>query len=110
MNCRPTCPVRLMRDLRTLRMYFQRILKEVNQEYYIEREAMGVGPQGADQESSSDRFCDEGVVESDPGKVVINASFYFIFFPFPSVLHFPLYFSIRKHGNRERGHSQCIIT
>jgi len=39
------------------------------------------------------------------------------FFPFPSsVLHFPLYFSIQNHGNRERGHTQelaaiilCIV-
>ena len=60
-----------LRGLRTLRMYFQRILKEVNQEDYVERgegEAMGVGPQGTNRESSSDRFWDEGVVESDPGE------------------------------------------
>lgn len=38
------------------------------------------------------------MVESDPGKVVINASFYFIFFPFPSVLHFPF---ILPFGNME---------
>lgn len=61
-----------LRGLRTLRMYFQRILKEVNQEDYVERgegEVMGVGPQGTNRESSSDRFWDEGVVESDPGEV-----------------------------------------
>lgn len=61
-----------LRGLRTLRMYFQRILNEINEEDYVERgegEAMALGPRSAGREAASDRFWDEGVMESDPGEV-----------------------------------------
>ncbi|KKA24091.1 Inositol hexaphosphate kinase KCS1 [Rasamsonia emersonii CBS 393.64] len=62
-----------LRGLRTLRMYFQRILREVSsQEDYVERgegEAMALGHRGGGHEGSSDGFWVEGVVESDPGEV-----------------------------------------
>ncbi|KAL1971334.1 hypothetical protein VTN77DRAFT_286 [Rasamsonia byssochlamydoides] len=61
-----------LRGLRTLRMYFQRILREVSQEDYVERgegEAMALGHRGAGREGSSEGFWVEGVVDSDPGEV-----------------------------------------
>ncbi|PKY03493.1 SAICAR synthase-like protein [Aspergillus campestris IBT 28561] len=61
-----------LRGLRSLRMYFQRILKEITEDDYIERgegEAIGFRVQMAGHEVSSDRYWDEGVVESDPGEV-----------------------------------------
>ncbi|PLB38035.1 inositol polyphosphate kinase KCS1 [Aspergillus candidus] len=61
-----------LRGLRSLRMYFQRILKEITEDDYIERgegEAIGFRVQMAGHEVSSDRYYDEGVVESDPGEV-----------------------------------------
>ncbi|KAE8380850.1 hypothetical protein BDV26DRAFT_114466 [Aspergillus bertholletiae] len=61
-----------LRGLRTLRMYFQRILRELTQDEYIERgegEAIALRSQMSGQEDVSDRYWDEGVVESDPGEV-----------------------------------------
>ena len=61
-----------VRGLRTLRMYFQRILKEVGQEEYVERgevEAMAIAPRSADPGVPSERYWDEGVVENDTGEV-----------------------------------------
>lgn len=61
-----------LRGLRTLRMYFQRIMKEVTQDEFIERgegEAIALGSQPAVRESPSDQYWDEGVVESDIGEV-----------------------------------------
>ncbi|KAE8398411.1 hypothetical protein BDV37DRAFT_276134 [Aspergillus pseudonomiae] len=61
-----------LRGLRTLRMYFQRILKELTQDEYIERgegEAIALRSQVSGKEDLSDRYWDEGVVESDPGEV-----------------------------------------
>ena len=61
-----------VRGLRSLRMYFQRILKEVGQEDYVERgevEAMAIAPRSADPGVPSERYWDEGVVENDTGEV-----------------------------------------
>ncbi|RAL14584.1 inositol polyphosphate kinase KCS1 [Aspergillus homomorphus CBS 101889] len=61
-----------LRGLRTLRMYFQRILKEVSQDDYVERgegEAIALGSRHSDQDESSERYWDENVMESDPGEV-----------------------------------------
>ncbi|KAE8349755.1 hypothetical protein BDV28DRAFT_140541 [Aspergillus coremiiformis] len=61
-----------LRGLRTLRMYFQRILKEVTQDEYIERgegETIALRSQVTGPEDLSDRYWDETVVESDPGEV-----------------------------------------
>lgn len=61
-----------LRGLRTLRMYFQRILKEVGQEDIVERgegEDLAPGHRIASRENPADGFWVEGVVESDPGEV-----------------------------------------
>ncbi|KAL2821465.1 SAICAR synthase-like protein [Aspergillus granulosus] len=61
-----------LRGLRTLRMYFQRIMKEVNQDEYIERgegEGMALSSQLATADHPSDRYWDENVMENDPGEV-----------------------------------------
>ncbi|KAL1886754.1 inositol polyphosphate kinase kcs1 [Paecilomyces lecythidis] len=61
-----------LRGLRSLRMYFQRILNEVGQEDYVERgegEAMALAPRGSVQDVVADRSWEEGVMESDPGEV-----------------------------------------
>ncbi|KAE8415798.1 hypothetical protein BDV36DRAFT_285015 [Aspergillus pseudocaelatus] len=61
-----------LRGLRTLRMYFQRILKELTQDEYIERgegETIALRSQISGQEDLSDRYWDDGVMESDPGEV-----------------------------------------
>ncbi|GES63883.1 inositol hexaphosphate kinase KCS1 [Aspergillus terreus] len=61
-----------LRGLRTLRMYFQRILKEVSHDEYIERgegEAIAMRSQVSGHDDTSDRYWDEGVMESDPGEV-----------------------------------------
>ncbi|PLB44301.1 SAICAR synthase-like protein [Aspergillus steynii IBT 23096] len=61
-----------LRGLRTLRMYFQRIMKEVSQDEFIERgegETIALRSQVSGHDKSSDRYWDEGVVESDPGEV-----------------------------------------
>ncbi|KAE8154938.1 inositol hexakisphosphate kinase [Aspergillus avenaceus] len=61
-----------LRGLRSLRMYFQRILKEVSQDEYIERgegEAIALRSQISGHEDLSDRYWDDNVLESDPGQV-----------------------------------------
>ncbi|KAL4889590.1 hypothetical protein BDV59DRAFT_186140 [Aspergillus ambiguus] len=61
-----------LRGLRTLRMYFQRILKEVSHDEYIERgegEAIAMRTQLSGHDDPSDRYWDDGVMESDPGEV-----------------------------------------
>lgn len=60
-----------LRGLRSLRMYFQRILNEITQDEYIERgegEAIALISQMSGREDLSDRYWDEGVMESDPGE------------------------------------------
>ncbi|RDW63141.1 inositol polyphosphate kinase KCS1 [Aspergillus mulundensis] len=61
-----------LRGLRTLRMYFQRILKEVSQDEYVERgegEGMTLNPRTSDDRNTSDRSWDESVMDHDPGEV-----------------------------------------
>jgi inositol-hexakisphosphate 5-kinase len=61
-----------LRGLRTLRMYFQRILKEVGHDDIVERgegEALVLGHRISSQENPVDGFWMEGPVESDPGEV-----------------------------------------
>ncbi|KAJ5713133.1 Major facilitator superfamily domain general substrate transporter [Penicillium malachiteum] len=61
-----------LRGLRTLRMYFQRIMREVTNDEFIERgegEGIALGSQPAVRESLSDQYWDDGVMESDPGEV-----------------------------------------
>ncbi|CRG83869.1 putative inositol polyphosphate kinase C970,08 [Talaromyces islandicus] len=61
-----------LRGLRTLRMYFQRILKEVGQEDVFERgetEGLAQGHRTTGPQSSTDGFWVDAVVESDPGEV-----------------------------------------
>ncbi|KAJ5370673.1 uncharacterized protein N7496_006765 [Penicillium cataractarum] len=61
-----------LRGLRTLRMYFQRIMREITQDEFVERgegEAIALGSQPAVRESSSDQFWDENVMETDAGEV-----------------------------------------
>ncbi|KAJ0348396.1 hypothetical protein COL922a_014835 [Colletotrichum nupharicola] len=61
-----------LRGLRTLRVYFQRIMKEVNQDEYIERgegEGMALNPQLPGSDHASERYWDENVMEDDPGDV-----------------------------------------
>ncbi|KAF3385552.1 Inositol hexakisphosphate kinase 1 [Penicillium rolfsii] len=61
-----------LRGLRTLRMYFQRIMREITQDEFVERgegEAMGLGSQPTVRESSADQFWDETVMETDVGEV-----------------------------------------
>ncbi|PWY66080.1 inositol hexaphosphate kinase Kcs1 [Aspergillus heteromorphus CBS 117.55] len=61
-----------LRGLRSLRMYFQRILKEITQDDYVERgegEAIALGSQHTGRDDSSERYWDENVLETDPGEV-----------------------------------------
>ncbi|KAJ5745937.1 Major facilitator superfamily domain general substrate transporter [Penicillium odoratum] len=61
-----------LRGLRTLRMYFQRILNEITQDEFIERgegEGIALGSQPAVLELPSDQYWNEGVMESDAGEV-----------------------------------------
>ncbi|KAJ5121466.1 uncharacterized protein N7515_009427 [Penicillium bovifimosum] len=61
-----------LRGLRTLRMYFQRIMKEVCLEEFVERgegEAIALGSQPAARERPSDQYWDETMMESDAGEV-----------------------------------------
>ncbi|KAJ5587482.1 uncharacterized protein N7459_003247 [Penicillium hispanicum] len=74
--CPPQHPMDIdrgyLRGLRTLRMYFQRIMKEVTQDEFVERgegEAIALGSQPAVRESPSDQYWDENVMESDAGEV-----------------------------------------
>ncbi|KAL4887323.1 hypothetical protein BJY04DRAFT_225400 [Aspergillus karnatakaensis] len=61
-----------LRGLRSLRMYFQRIMKEISQDEFIERgegEGIALNPQISIDQHTSDRYWDENVVETDPGDV-----------------------------------------
>lgn len=61
-----------LRGLRTLRMYFQRIMREAAQDEFIERgegEAIALGSQPAVRETPSDQYWDESVMDSDAGEV-----------------------------------------
>lgn len=61
-----------LRGLRTLRMYFQRIMREITQDEYVERgEGEGIAPnsQPAVRESSTDEYWDESVMDTDAGEV-----------------------------------------
>ncbi|PYH90612.1 inositol hexakisphosphate kinase [Aspergillus ellipticus CBS 707.79] len=61
-----------LRGLRSLRMYFQRILKEITQDDYVERgegEAIALGSQHTGRDDSAERYWDENVLETDPGEV-----------------------------------------
>lgn len=63
-----------LRGLRTLRMYFQRILKEVSHDEYVERgegEAMPLRSRNFDSHFPVDHYWDDGVMESDPGEVSV---------------------------------------
>ncbi|EEQ89473.2 inositol hexaphosphate kinase KCS1 [Blastomyces dermatitidis ER-3] len=72
-----------LRGLRSLRMYFQRILREINDEDYVERgegEGMafsrrGGAGMGVGRENGGDGydggFWEEGVMDSDPGEVSV---------------------------------------
>jgi hypothetical protein len=60
-----------LRGLRTLRMYFQRILKEMAAEEYVERgegEAMPLGPKSAARENGT---WEDPLMEPDPGEVSV---------------------------------------
>ncbi|KAI5306250.1 hypothetical protein KEM56_001681, partial [Ascosphaera pollenicola] len=69
-----------LRGLRSLRMYFQRILREVSaKDSYVERgegDAMALGPRGAGGDAGVEDWgyefgaeWDEGVMDTDPGEV-----------------------------------------
>ncbi|KAL4936015.1 hypothetical protein BDV06DRAFT_115834 [Aspergillus oleicola] len=61
-----------LRGLRTLRMYFQRIMKEISEDEYTERgegEGIALNPQLTDDHHTTDRYWDENVVDHDPGEV-----------------------------------------
>ncbi|OAX82998.1 hypothetical protein ACJ72_02643 [Emergomyces africanus] len=72
-----------LRGLRSLRMYFQRILKEINDEDYVERgegEGMAFAPRGGagmgmGRENEGDGYdggyWEEGIMDSDPGEVSV---------------------------------------
>ncbi|CAG8909134.1 unnamed protein product [Penicillium egyptiacum] len=61
-----------LRGLRTLRMYFQRIMKEVSLDEFVERgegEAIALGSQPAARERPSAQYWDETMMETDAGEV-----------------------------------------
>lgn len=61
-----------LRGLRTLRMYFQRILQEVSKDEYVERgegEALAFRLRNANYDAPAEHYWDDGVMESDPGEV-----------------------------------------
>ncbi|KAJ5401816.1 uncharacterized protein N7487_007712 [Penicillium crustosum] len=61
-----------LRGLRTLRMYFQRIMKEVSMDEFVERgegEAIALGSQPAARERPSAQYWDETMMETDAGEV-----------------------------------------
>lgn len=63
-----------LRGLRTLRMYLQRILKEVSKEDYVERgegEATALGPRSSGMDNVTNASWEEGVMENDPGEVSV---------------------------------------
>ncbi|KAJ5356134.1 Major facilitator superfamily domain general substrate transporter [Penicillium concentricum] len=60
-----------LRGLRTLRMYFQRIMKEVTLDEFVERgegEAIALGSQPAARERPSAQYWDETMMETDAGE------------------------------------------
>lgn len=57
-----------LRGLRTLRMYFQRIMREITQDEFVER-GEGEDTQPTVHDLSTDQFWDESVMDSDPGEV-----------------------------------------
>ncbi|OJD21379.1 hypothetical protein ACJ73_07279 [Blastomyces percursus] len=72
-----------LRGLRSLRMYFQRILKEINDEDYVERgegegmafsrrggAGMGIGRENG-EDGYDGGFWEEGVMDSDPGEISV---------------------------------------
>lgn len=61
-----------LRGLRTLKTYFQRILKEVSQDNYLERgehEAIASGTRTSGHEDASQSYWGDEVMENDPGEV-----------------------------------------
>lgn len=61
-----------LRGLRTLRMYFQRIMREITQDEFVERgegEAFALRSQPAVRELNTDQCWDESVMDSDAGDV-----------------------------------------
>ncbi|KGO45251.1 Inositol polyphosphate kinase [Penicillium expansum] len=61
-----------LRGLRTLRMYFQRIMKEVSLDEFVERgegEAIALGSQPEARERPSAQYWDETMMETDAGEV-----------------------------------------
>ncbi|KAL3470722.1 hypothetical protein BJX99DRAFT_41931 [Aspergillus californicus] len=61
-----------LRGLRTLKMYFQRIMKELSQDEFIERgegEGITLNSQAPANDNPAERFWDESVMENDPGEV-----------------------------------------
>lgn len=60
-----------LRGLRSLRMYLQRIYREISDHGFVERgegEAMALGPRGAEAQPGPQGW-EEGVTEDDPGDV-----------------------------------------
>ncbi|KAL4802127.1 hypothetical protein BDV18DRAFT_66517 [Aspergillus unguis] len=75
-NCPPQHPGDIdrgyLRGLRTLRMYFQRIMKETTEDEYTERgegEGIALNPQISDDQRAFERYWDEDVMDQDPGEV-----------------------------------------
>lgn len=63
-----------LRGLRTLKTYFQRILKEVGHDDYLERgehEAIASGTRTSAHEDAPERYWEDEVMENDPGEVSI---------------------------------------
>lgn len=61
-----------LRGLRTLRMYFQRIMKETSDDQYTERgegEGILLNPEMSNDHHMSQRYWDENVMDQDPGEV-----------------------------------------
>lgn len=61
-----------LRGLRTLKTYFQRILKEVSRDNYLERgehEAIASGTRTSGHEDASESYWGDEVMENDPGEV-----------------------------------------
>jgi hypothetical protein len=75
-RCPPHHPLDIdrgyLRGLRTLRIYFQRILKEINDEDYVEggeAEAMVLEPRTASGDSATGGYWEGMVLENDSGEV-----------------------------------------
>ncbi|KAI2732525.1 hypothetical protein CBS147332_1664 [Penicillium roqueforti] len=66
-----------LRGLRTLRMYFQRIMKEVSLDEFVERgegEAIALGSQPEARERPSSQYWDETMIETDAGERDFDAN------------------------------------